>query len=96
VIEEDVMGALVVNMFMSLDGIPQGPGGPEEDRAGGFAYGGWQAPYVDEESGKVITDHRGLGGAAARPLAACRRLTSLGAGAARAVTPPPHRAWLAE
>ncbi len=51
------MGALDVNMFTSLDGVLQGPGGPEEDRAGGFEYGGWQAPLLDEESGKVITDH---------------------------------------
>ena len=51
------MGELVVNMFTSLDGVLQGPGGPDEDRAGGFEYGGWQAPYFDEESGKVITDH---------------------------------------
>jgi dihydrofolate reductase len=56
-IEEDGMGELVVNMFTSLDGVLQGPGGPDEDREGGFEYGGWQAPYVDEESGKVITDH---------------------------------------
>ena len=51
------MGELVVNMFTSLDGVLQGPGAPEEDREGGFEYGGWQAPYLDEESGKVITDH---------------------------------------
>jgi dihydrofolate reductase len=51
------MGELVVNMFTSLDGVLQGPGAPEEDRAGGFEYGGWQAPYLDEESGKVISDH---------------------------------------
>jgi len=51
------MGALVVNMFTSLDGVLQGPGGPEEDRTGGFEYGGWQAPYFDEESGKVIGDN---------------------------------------
>ena len=51
------MGALVVTMFTSLDGVLQGPGAPEEDRAGGFEYGGWQAPYVDQESGKVISDH---------------------------------------
>jgi dihydrofolate reductase len=56
-IEEDVMGALVVTMFTTLDGVLQGPGGPEEDRAGGFAYGGWQAPLLDEESGKIMTDH---------------------------------------
>jgi hypothetical protein len=51
------MGELVVNMFMSLDGVLQGPGAPDEDREEGFEYGGWQAPYLDEESGKVITDH---------------------------------------
>jgi hypothetical protein len=51
------MGALVVNMFTSLDGVLQGPGAPDEDREGESEYGGWQAPYVDEESGKVITDN---------------------------------------
>src|SRR5215217_283864 len=51
------MGELVVNMFTSLDGVLQGPGGPDEDHAGGFEYGGWQAPYFDEESGKVISDN---------------------------------------
>ena len=62
------MGELVVNMFTSLDGVLQGPGGPDEDRERGFEYGGWQAPYLDEESGKGHhRPHRGLGGAAARP-----------------------------
>ena len=51
------MGALVVNMFLSLDGVLQGPGAPDEDRAGGFEYGGWQVPYLDEQSGKVIADN---------------------------------------
>lgn len=51
------MGELVVNMFMSLDGVLQAPGGSEEDREEGFQYGGWQAPYFDEESGKAIGDH---------------------------------------
>ena len=51
------MGELVVNMFTSLDGVLQGPGAPDEDREGGFEYGGWQAPYFDEESGKVIGEH---------------------------------------
>jgi len=51
------MGELIVNMFMSLDGVLQGPGAPDEDREGGFEYGGWQAPFFDEESGKVITGH---------------------------------------
>jgi dihydrofolate reductase len=51
------MGELVVNMFTTLDGVLQGPGGPDEDREGGFEYGGWQAPHIDEESRKVIGDH---------------------------------------
>ncbi|HZD38074.1 MAG TPA: dihydrofolate reductase family protein [Actinomycetes bacterium] len=48
------MGELVVNMFVSFDGVIQGPGMPDEDREGGFEHGGWQAPYFDEESGKAI------------------------------------------
>jgi dihydrofolate reductase len=51
------MGELVVNMFTSLDGVLQAPGAPDEDRDGGFEYGGWQAPYFDEESGKVIGEN---------------------------------------
>ncbi|TVY05394.1 dihydrofolate reductase family protein [Paenibacillus cremeus] len=48
------MGKLVVHMFMTLDGVIQAPGGLDEDREGGFGYGGWQAPYVDAESGQLI------------------------------------------
>jgi dihydrofolate reductase len=44
------MGKLVVTEFMSLDGVAQAPGGPGEDRDGGFTHGGWQAPFGDEES----------------------------------------------
>ena len=48
------MGKLIVTEFVTLDGVAQAPGGPDEDRAGGFAHGGWQAPVADEESGEVI------------------------------------------
>jgi dihydrofolate reductase len=41
--------------FVSLDGVYQGPGGPDEDRRGGFDRGGWQAPFGDEETGQFIT-----------------------------------------
>jgi dihydrofolate reductase len=38
---------IVVNEFMSLDGVVQAPGGPEEDTDGGFGHGGWSMPYFD-------------------------------------------------
>ena len=40
--------------FVSLDGVIQAPGGPEEDTSGGFAYGGWISPYADEIVGMAL------------------------------------------
>jgi len=40
--------------MITLDGVMQAPGGPEEDKSGGFKYGGWTAPYGDEVGGKVV------------------------------------------
>jgi dihydrofolate reductase len=40
--------------MITLDGVMQAPGGPKEDRSGGFKYGGWTAPYGDEMFGKVV------------------------------------------
>jgi dihydrofolate reductase len=43
------MRKLVVTTMLSLDGVMQAPGGPEEDPSDGFAFGGWTAPFVDDE-----------------------------------------------
>ncbi len=40
---------IILSDFMSLDGVVQAPGGPEEDTDGGFAHGGWSTPYFDPE-----------------------------------------------
>jgi dihydrofolate reductase len=48
------MRKIIVLSFITLDGVMQAPGGPEEDTSGGFSYGGWSAPYSDEEIGKVM------------------------------------------
>ena len=48
------MRKIIVVTFITLDGIMQAPGGPEEDTSGGFQYGGWSAPYGDEVTGKVM------------------------------------------
>ncbi|NOT88865.1 MAG: dihydrofolate reductase [Lysobacter sp.] len=42
------MRKLIVAAMISLDGVIQGPGGPDEDRDGGFVHGGWAWPYIDE------------------------------------------------
>jgi dihydrofolate reductase len=48
------MRKIVVLSFVSLDGVMQAPGGPEEDASGGFKYGGWTVPYADESSGNIM------------------------------------------
>ena len=48
------MRKILVLEFISLDGVIQAPGGPEEDTSGNFKYGGWTAPYFDEQSGKEM------------------------------------------
>jgi dihydrofolate reductase len=48
------MRKIIVLSFITLDGVMQAPGGPEEDPSDGFKYGGWVAPYGDDEYWKVL------------------------------------------
>ena len=48
------MRKITVLTMITLDGVMQAPGAPDEDTAGGFKYGGWTAPYADEVSGKTM------------------------------------------
>ncbi|HVG13594.1 MAG TPA: dihydrofolate reductase family protein [Chitinophagaceae bacterium] len=50
------MRKIVVLSMITLDGVMQAPGGPEEDTSGGFKYGGWVAPYGDEAYNKVVQE----------------------------------------
>jgi dihydrofolate reductase len=50
------MGTLTIATFMTLDGVMQAPGGPDEDRDGGFEHGGWSFPYFSEDMGEAIND----------------------------------------
>lgn len=47
---------LTVQTFLTLDGVMQAPGGPEEDASGHFTHGGWQAPFPDAAVGEFVTE----------------------------------------
>ena len=53
------MRKLIVLTFVSLDGVMQAPGAPEEDKSGNFQYGGWSVPYFDDDLGKEMGKQMG-------------------------------------
>ncbi len=54
------MRKIVVLSFISLDGVMQAPGGPEEDPSSNFQYGGWTVPYSDEFSGSIMGEQMSM------------------------------------
>ena len=50
------MAKLVSTLFVTLDGVYQAPGGPQEDTRGGFTHGGWSFTYGDEDFGRFVTE----------------------------------------
>lgn len=58
--KSDAQRKLIVMSFITLDGIIQAPGGPDEDTSDGFKYGGWVAPFSDEILGEVMKKQMSL------------------------------------
>jgi dihydrofolate reductase len=50
------MRKIITTTFVTLDGVMQAPGGPDEDTSGGFAYGGWSFPHWDDMAGAVMDE----------------------------------------
>jgi dihydrofolate reductase len=50
------MRKVIVSEFLTIDGVMQAPGLPDEDRSGGFEHGGWQMPFMDDIAGAAITE----------------------------------------
>ncbi len=50
------MAELTLTTFLTLDGVMQAPGGPNEDTSGNFSYGGWLVPHADADMGKTMTE----------------------------------------
>ena len=57
------MGIILSTTFLTLDGVMQAPGGPDEDRSGGFEHGGWSAAHWSDETGPVVMAQYQRGGA---------------------------------
>lgn len=56
------MSTVVVHAFLTVDGVAQAPGMPDEDRDGDFPHGGWQVPYFTEEQGSLVGRWHGRAG----------------------------------
>ncbi len=52
--EQQASGRILIDLFTSLDGVAQGPGGTDEDTSGGFRFSGWQAGYPSTGVGPEI------------------------------------------
>ena len=71
------MTKIIVFNSVTLDGVVQAPGRPDEDRRGGFKHGGWSVPYADEETGKLAAEGMQTTGAMLLGRAGARRHSAI-------------------
>jgi len=55
-VKESAVRKIITTTFVTMDGVMQAPGGPEEDTSGGFKYGGWQAKVMDDSLGEALNE----------------------------------------
>ena len=82
------MSKVVVTNHLTLDGVMQAPGRPDEDRRGGFEHGGWAVPYGDPVMARVMGE--GMAGGGACCSGDGRTRTSPRSGPTRRTTPSPR------
>ena len=85
---------VTLTTFLSLDGVIQAPGGPEEDPSSGFGQGGWLVPYAGQDMERLVADWFSAAGA----VLLGRKTYQIGAGAHRLlsgspISRPPVPVW---
>jgi hypothetical protein len=85
------MRKVIVNEWMSLDGVVQAPGQPDEDTSGGFEHGGWHVPYLDDTAAQEVLENLNDAGGFLLGAARTRSSRATGPPRPRRSRPSPNR-----